>query len=970
MRRNVFMFLFALMFYMSTSCAGPNDVGPGAQPFSSIAQKTNEIRFNQDGIPVASSWNYPVRPWNVKQGPESKDNHFWKESTIIGYLAHHLADDVFAGVGVKIYAAADGRVVHSRVRSQYGHTVILLHALPEGGYVTTFYTHLDTLQNKLQVGDTVRVGGIVGFIAPKSRNGGWDPHLHFGIRKGGFSEGRNSCNDWNYAGYVASSCNMKNHVKAEWYNPTRFLLERIVPQPVKDLINRRRHILGATAKNSIHWYHAEDRKLVIQDVKLRGGCDAGIVFDVEGNARQERVVKCGMWKKWSAMGGPRSSLGAPITDESKPRRICMRGKPCFSVVYQSFKHAFLVFESNDPHNIKYKTYRFASPAKFVGARWDYHYSPILADAYARLGGMAVLGNAGHPDGDTAEAHDWTANSYPNKVQDFIDGKYGWVILFVNERKKQAYMIRSGFWEQYRKKGLLGPLGAPQGEEFINGPSNPKQIFEGGYMEYDGAVFRACLHDGRPACRSCGTCPRSGRQRSGSGSSSSGCIAGQMRCAGPVQEICKSNGLDWERKSCPHGCSNNHCNICKPGLTWCHSAQEMQVCSSNGKTFTRKRCSHVCQGGKCIVPPAGGSTSPAPCPNGQVLCKDPHTQKTCIDGKTWTEQKCQHGCSNTRCMRCTPNSSWCHSISELETCSADGFSTTKKKCQHRCDKDMCISAPRICVKGAKRCNGSNVEVCKTDESGWMHQEVCAYGCKNSMCVSRPQVCTPGSKKCSGANTLNTCAQDGLMWNATSCPYGCSNGACNPQKQICSTGIYRCNGNVREKCNSAGLAWTTAEVCQHGCSNASCVQVPAGKLCIPHTRRCVFGNEIQQCRADGIAWIKQFVCTSSCSIATATCAAPPTCTISYSSSTRRFGVSGTGHGATHFSTEGSELSNSAHYMQTHTSRGLSLVLPAEHVKVFARNTDSSKDWPSTLRRCAFPKYARWHEGLKGGFIEILK
>lgn len=965
MRRNAFMFLLTVMCCMSASCAGPNDVGPGIQP------KKPHLGVSVSTTVSNKQPSYPTQNINTKPFlylPFSKADCKRKcimskpdmEGNSDNTYHGHEGYDYDLDVGKSIFAPASGvaycrKQAHpdgSLVKAGYGHYIDIDHG-------NGLWTKLAHLNKCLIGGGPVRVG-VGQLIATSGKSGSpWfnssPPHLHFEVLLGG-PEGK-KVDPYFKSTYL-------------WISENDHYKQGKIDQRIKDLINRRRHILGATPKNDIHWYHAEDRKLVIQDVKLRGGCDAGIVFDVEGNARQERLVKCGMWKKWSAMGGPRSLLGAPITDEGKPQRICVRGKPCFTAVYQSFKHAFLVFESNDPHNIKYKTYRFASPAKFVGARWDRYYSPILADAYARLGGMAMLGHAGHPGGDTAEAHNWTANNYPNKVQDFIDGKYGWTILFVNDKKQQAYMIRSGFWEQYRKKGLLGPLGAPQGEEYLKGPNNPYQKFEGGYMEYVGATFRACLHDGRSACRSCGTCPKSGHQRNGSGSSPSGCTTGQMRCAGSVQETCKSNGLDWERKTCPHGCSNNHCNICKPGSNWCDSIKEMQVCNSDGKSFSHQRCSHVCQDGRCIVPPAGGNAHPAPCPRGQTLCKNAHTQKTCIDGKMWNEQKCKHGCSNTRCMRCKPNTSWCHSISELETCSADGFSTTKKQCSHRCDKDMCISAPRICVKGVKRCNGSNVEVCKTDESGWVQQEVCRHGCKNSMCVSRPKVCTPGSKKCSGATTLNTCAQDGLIWNLKPCPYGCSNGACDTQKQICSPGAYRCNGNVREKCSSTGLAWSASETCQHGCSNALCAQAPAGKLCIPHARRCVFGKEIQQCRADGMAWIRQFVCASSCTTGTAKCANPPTCTISYNASTRRFGVSGTSHGTTHFSTEGSDLSNSAHYMQTHTSKGLSLVLPAGHVKVFARNTDSSKDWPSTLRKCAFPKYARWHEGLKGGFVEILK
>jgi hypothetical protein len=872
MRRKLFISLLVLCV-IPTSCVGPNEIGPGTQNPSTENQTQSQALYPTQSIATKPFLMLPFKYGDcpigscVMQKPDMEGNEG------LTYPGHEGYDYRLA-VGKPIFAAAAGKAYCRKQLASDGKS------LKSGGYgvyvdidhgngIWTKYAHLDSCSFS---GGPVNVGAGCQ-IGVSGRSGApWfgysTPHLHFEVLKGG-PEGK-EIDPYNPKTYL-------------WISKTQRAVCSGLPYYAVSAIESLRKALGASAKNQVHWYHDEDKRLAIQDVKLPGGCDAGIVFDVAGGANKARVVKCGMWKKWAGLGGPRSSLGNPIGDEYGGQQICPNGV-CFNVVYQDFQHAYLTWESNDPHNAKLKYYKHASPGKLMGARWDSRVSYIFADAFSELGGRLGVGYAGHPHGSSAEVHDWTAGGISYKVQDFISPKYGWVVLFLNPEKKKAFMIRSGFWQQYRNKGLLGALGWPLGNEYLKGPDHPYQEFRGGWVQYKGAVislFQACRwSDRRRACPTCGICPNDYKPGGGQAPSKV-CIPGQMRCIGGSQETCSSDGFKWVSKKCPKGCSKNHCDICISGESWCDNATHMQVCNSDGKSFSTSPCKYGCEKGRCRAAPAGQSSGS--CPPGQTLCKDAKTQKTCsVHGAGWEEKICAHGCSNTRCMICKPGKSWCYSQSTVETCASDGFSSKRKRCSYRCDKDMCISAPRICVKGEKRCNGKSVEICSDNESTWVQKTICSYQCQSGACIAAP---------------------------------------------------------------------------------------PAGKVCVSHQRRCVFGNQIQQCQADGMRWIMQFICPQKCHTATAACDTPPTCKILYDPATRTFGVTGA-HGVTHFSSEGTDMLNKAHYMQTHLSSGTQFTVPKAHSRIFARNVDPTKDWPTALRECAFPQYARWVEALKGGRVEITK
>ena len=97
----------------------------------------------------------------------------------------HLGLDFFAPPGTPVHAPLAGTVLavaHNDRPLDYGPTVILRHAAPDGTGFHTLYGHLDraTLDH-LAPGDRVEPGDVIGWLGAASINGGWPPHLHLQV---------------------------------------------------------------------------------------------------------------------------------------------------------------------------------------------------------------------------------------------------------------------------------------------------------------------------------------------------------------------------------------------------------------------------------------------------------------------------------------------------------------------------------------------------------------------------------------------------------------------------------------------------------------------------------------------------------------------------------------------------------------------------------------------------------------------
>ena len=201
-------------------------------------------------------------------------------------------------------------------------------------------------------------------------------------------------------------------------------------------------------------------------------------------------------------------------------------------------------------------------------------------------------------------------------------------------------------------------------------------------------------------------------------------------------------------------------------------------------------------------------------------------------------------------------------SATKKCSA-GLVCTNGTCQE--DKKL-VSA---CTAGQKRCEGSDVEVCKADSSGWDTATSCAAGCDAKTAACNTQICDPtdpaNAVQCQGDEVL-ACNDDGTAWDPKEkCQNGCRDnkciaGVCRPNQQKCLP-----DGTI-EACQPDGSAWGTPQVCDGHCvdnqepgaaETANCLKTS----CTPDALRCD-GLTLVKCAADGSAETPVTNCAYQC------------------------------------------------------------------------------------------------------------
>ncbi|HUG91963.1 MAG TPA: M23 family metallopeptidase [Planctomycetaceae bacterium] len=132
-------------------------------------------------------------------------------------LVHVGADLALLRVGEPVFAVADGVVRVSSgpappdksrkaakpldpagdaqppkkpaIVAPWGNMIAIEHRLADGEFVTTIYGHLDT-DRLVKAGDIVRAGQQIGEVGRQHPlvNGGYKPHLHFGVKEGRLAE--------------------------------------------------------------------------------------------------------------------------------------------------------------------------------------------------------------------------------------------------------------------------------------------------------------------------------------------------------------------------------------------------------------------------------------------------------------------------------------------------------------------------------------------------------------------------------------------------------------------------------------------------------------------------------------------------------------------------------------------------------------------------------------------------------------
>lgn len=100
-----------------------------------------------------------------------------RKDPINGKIRFHAGLDLAPGWRARVVAAQDGKVIFAGIRAGYGNLIILDH----GGFLTTWYGHLDEILVKPQ--QLIKRGDLIGRVGNSGRTTG--PHLHFEVRLSG-----------------------------------------------------------------------------------------------------------------------------------------------------------------------------------------------------------------------------------------------------------------------------------------------------------------------------------------------------------------------------------------------------------------------------------------------------------------------------------------------------------------------------------------------------------------------------------------------------------------------------------------------------------------------------------------------------------------------------------------------------------------------------------------------------------------
>ncbi|MCP2366477.1 murein DD-endopeptidase MepM/ murein hydrolase activator NlpD [Agromyces flavus] len=133
--------------------------------------------------PEATFTNNPLGTiqWPFAVGVHIGDRFGYRDCA--GCSSDHHGQDFNPGLGAQIQAIADGVVSNSTDAGGSLGVVTMIDHVIDGEVVTSVYAHMEYGSRRMEVGDTVKVGDIVGTTGNTGMSTG--PHLHFEIRIGG-----------------------------------------------------------------------------------------------------------------------------------------------------------------------------------------------------------------------------------------------------------------------------------------------------------------------------------------------------------------------------------------------------------------------------------------------------------------------------------------------------------------------------------------------------------------------------------------------------------------------------------------------------------------------------------------------------------------------------------------------------------------------------------------------------------------
>ena len=385
-----------------------------------------------------------------------------------------------------------------------------------------------------------------------------------------------------------------------------------------------------------------------------------------------------------------------------------------------------------------------------------------------------------------------------------------------------------------------------------------------------------------------------------------CSPNELRCSGNNLEACDPTGQRYElRAICPSGCDEESAScrmpVCAAYASRCYEGN-VERCLANGEGWTMEQsCGDLgCEAGSCVSPTspvceaeatrcigdnvercndqqdgwihaasclfgcAGGECALSACDAGSSRCEGSDLLACSSDRRSWEYRRtCDFGCDDGQCLpACGAGAQRCDG-DQLQRCT-DGNFRAAEECAFGCSEGACQEA--VCERGARQCVGDDLEVCASNQRGWLFMRTCEAGCNadTPRCNAAPQEgqeCQAGQTRCRG-DQVERCSDQGAWSFAEQCGAVCLAGACT----ACVPGAEICTENQPQRCSLDGSGFVNVgDACEEACMDGSCTH------CNPGTRRCQ-GDNIELCRRDGQAFEQLAACLTRCDEGACTLCSP--------------------------------------------------------------------------------------------------
>lgn len=277
-----------------------------------------------------------------------------------------------------------------------------------------------------------------------------------------------------------------------------------------------------------------------------------------------------------------------------------------------------------------------------------------------------------------------------------------------------------------------------------------------------------------------------------------CAAREIRCSGAVSQRCRADRTGWEDLAACESAA--HCSL------------DVQSCS------------------------AGGGDAPCcldvPCQPGELRCNSSDLQR------------CRADQSDLDLVASCATAALC--AASVESCVGDA--------------GVCECVDAACAPGETRCEGTTLQRCNADRTGFEFVEECAssalceQGQARAPLSCQPAACAAGSFDCTEQGTLRPCRADRTGFDAgQACPGGaafcdaaqgvCTPTPCQPGQKVCDgADVLACRAD-QTGFEATGEVCATADLClDDEAGNVSCLP----PVCAENAVRCT-GSQLQRCNA---------------------------------------------------------------------------------------------------------------------------